>query len=177
MDAGLEVGAGATLLVHNAQLHRIARQTQDVLDHIEQAHSQGDLVGPMHFRLHHIDGASRAVAAGALEIMQRRRDGHQGVDHGLEHRLAIELHHVGHHVVTYISDQQQAASPQDEFGTAGDLVDAIRIQGAGFGLSALLEAGGQIAPHEAQPVAIDIGLVFRVHRRDRVLTVLNGRQG
>ncbi len=89
VDAGGEVGAGAALLVHDADLDGVARQAERVLDQVEQAHGQGDLVGAMHLGLDDIDRAGRAVAARALEVVQGGGDGDQGVEHGLVDRLAV----------------------------------------------------------------------------------------
>ncbi len=89
VDAGLEVGAGAPLLVHDADLDGVARQAERILDQVEQAHGQGDLVGAVHLRLDDIDRAGRAVAARAFEVVQGGGDGDQGVDDGLVDRLAL----------------------------------------------------------------------------------------
>jgi hypothetical protein len=70
VDAGLEVGAGAALLVHDPELHGVARQAERILDQLEQADGERDLVGALHLRLHDIDRARRAVAARALQVVQ-----------------------------------------------------------------------------------------------------------
>ena len=61
-DAFLEVDGGAPLLVHEADLDGVARQTEHVLDRGEQIVGEGDLFRPVHLRLDDVDRAGPAVA-------------------------------------------------------------------------------------------------------------------
>ncbi len=70
------------------------------------------------------------------------------------------------HVVADVAHQHQAAAAQGQFAAAGGVIDAILVQPAGFGAAALGEAGGQVAAHQAQPVAVDAGLVLGVDGGD-----------
>ena len=53
---------------------------------------------------------------------------------------------------------------------------AVRVELAGEGLAALGDSLGQVALHQAEPVAVDVDLVFGVDRGDRVLAVHDGGQ-
>ena len=70
-DACLEVDGGAPLLVHDADLDRVARQAQRIFDAVEQLVREGDLVWPVHLRLDDVDRAGAAVAraARALQVV------------------------------------------------------------------------------------------------------------
>ena len=61
-DALLQVDGGAALLVHDADLERVARQAERVLDAVEQLVGEGDLLGPVHLRFDDVDRAGAAVA-------------------------------------------------------------------------------------------------------------------
>ena len=51
---------------------------------------------------------------------------------------------------------------------------AVGVELAGEGLAALADLLGQVALHQAEPVAVDVDLVLGVHRRDRILAVHDG---
>ena len=73
-DALLEVHRGAALLVHDADLQRVAREAERVLDAAEQLDGERDLLGAVHLRLDDVDaaGAAVAVVATALQVVHRR---------------------------------------------------------------------------------------------------------
>ncbi len=74
VDAGGEIGRGAALLVHHADLDGVARQPEQILHRIEQAISEGAFLGAVHLRLDHVDRPGRAVAAGAIAAHVVRSD-------------------------------------------------------------------------------------------------------
>ena len=76
--------------------------------------------------------------------------------------------------LTDIAHQHQAAAAQGEIAPAGGGVAAIVLQPPRLGPPPLGEAGGQVAAHQTQPVAIDANLVLRIDGGDRVLAVLDG---
>ena len=65
-DAGGEVGRGAPLLVHHADLDRVAGEAEQVLDRVEQPVGERRLVGPVHLGLDDIDRSGAAVAEAAV---------------------------------------------------------------------------------------------------------------
>src|SRR3546814_8863424 len=73
MDARREVGRGTALLVHHADLDRVAREPEQILDRVEQAIGERGFVRPMHLGLDDIDRPRAAVgqAVGALEVVER----------------------------------------------------------------------------------------------------------
>ena len=79
--------------------------------------------------------------------------------------------------MTDVAHQHQAAAAQGDRVPAGRAEHAVVLKAAGLGLAALLEAGGQVALHQSQPVAPDLDLLLGVNGRDAVLTVLDGGQG
>ena len=149
MDAGPEIGTGPPLLVHDADLDGVPRQTQCVLDPVEQAHGQGDFVRSVHLGLHHIDRPGGAVGPGTPQIMQGAGHRHQGVDHGLVHGLAVEPRRIAQHVMADIADQQHRAPLQHEGLAVAAGVAAVGVQASRLDLSALLEGLRQIALHQA----------------------------
>src|SRR5690606_2324346 len=66
---------------------------------------------------------------------------------------------------------------QGQRRAVGGGVGPVLVQRARLGAPALLEGGGQIALHQAEPVPIDVGLVLGVDRGDGVLAVLDGGDG
>ena len=176
VDAGGEVGAGAALLVHDAQLDGVARQAQRVLDEIEQAHGKCDLVRPMHLGLHHIDRTRGAVLSRAPQVVQGGGDGDEGVEHRLEHRMTFVERRIAQHVVADVAHQHQAAAAQRQRALERRVAAVLR-QPPGLTGAAFRKGRGEVAAHQAQPVAVDARLVFRVDRGDGVLAVLDRREG
>ena len=76
-----------------------------------------------------------------------------------------------------VAHEQQAAPLQRHRGSVRRGPLPIRLQRAGQGLAALPERRGQVAAHQAQPVAIGLGLVRRIDGGDRILQIDNGGQG
>ena len=76
-----------------------------------------------------------------------------------------------------VAHEQQAAALQGHVAAVGRGPAPVGLQRAGQCLAALLEGGGQVAAHQAQPVAIGLGLVSGVHSRNRVFQIDNGGQG
>jgi hypothetical protein len=178
-DAFLEVQRGAPLLVHDADLEGIARQVEDVLDACEQLGGERDFVRTVLFRLDDVYAAVAAVAqrADAFQVMQGAMAGDQAVEQALEHLVAVLVQHrVGGHQVADVAHQHQAAAGDLEIAALGRQITTIRVEGSGQSLAALLEAAGEIAFHQPQPVAIDADLVLGVDCGDRVLTVHDGAE-
>src|SRR5690606_22052113 len=176
-DAGLEVDAGAALLVHDADLEGVARQTDEVFDATEQLVGEGDFGRAVHLRLDDVDAAGARVAA-TLEVML----GDQAGDHAIEDALgnlvalAVDDRRIGHQVAD-VADEQQRATVQGQAGTIDGGVLAVGIQLAGHRPAALLEGIGQIALHQAQPVAVDQHLVVGVDGSGGIFAVHDGGHG
>ena len=162
-DAGGEVGAGPALLVHDAHLHGVAGQAEGVLHLVEQAHRQGDLVRPVHLGLHDIDRSGRAVEAGTVQVVEGGGHSDQGVDGGLVDRGSVQGDHVRQHVVADIAHQHQGTAAQHRLAAAGSRIAPVLVEPAGLGASTLFKGRGQVAAHQAQPVAVDARLVLGVH--------------
>ncbi len=180
LDAGLQVDGGAALLVHDADLEGVARHAQHVFDAAEDLGGEGDFLRAVHLRLDDVDRAGAGVlAAGvAVEVVQGDEAGEQRVLDALGHFVAggVEDGRVGHQVAD-VAHEQQAAAVQGQLGTVGLGVDAVGVHGAGEGLAALADVLGEVAFHQAQPVAVDDGLVVGVDGGDGVLAVHDGGQG
>src|SRR5690606_24549625 len=175
--AGLEVDAGAAFLVHDAHLDGVGRQPEELLDAAEDHAGEGDLVGAVHLRLDDVDRAGAGVAA-RLQVVdgdQRRAD---GIQDAFGHFVAVPVEDggVGHQVADVAHEHQRAAM-QAGRGAVAARVFAVRVQAAGDGPAALDQVFGQVALHQAQPVAVGQDLVVRVHGGDGVLAVHDGGQG
>ncbi len=83
---------------------------------------------------------------------------------------------VGHEVPDIAHEHQRAAG-QGQLRAVGGRVVAVGVEAAGHGLPALLEGLGEIALHEAEPVAVDRDLVLGVDGGDGVLAVLDRGDG
>ena len=130
-DALLEVHRGAPLLVHDADLERIAGQSQGILDPAEQVAGEGDLLGPVHLGLDDVDAAGAGVAVGtqALEVVDCRQAGDQGVEDALRDLGTVGgQHRVGGHQVADVAHQQEAAPGQGQGAAVGGRVGAVWLQ-------------------------------------------------
>jgi hypothetical protein len=110
-DAGRQVDAGAALLVHDAELHGVGRQPQQLLDAREQLAGERHLGRPVHLGLDDVDAALARVLDRALAVVQRDGDGDQGVEHALGNLApAFEPHRrVAHQVADVAHEEQRAA--------------------------------------------------------------------
>ncbi len=106
-DTGLEVCAGAALLVHDAHLQGVARHVDQVLDATEQLVGEGDFLRPVHLRLDDVDAAGARIAL-ALEIMLGDQAGEHAVHDAFRDFAAVfqQDRRVGHQV-TDVADEQQ----------------------------------------------------------------------
>ena len=173
-DALREVQRGAALLVHQPDLHGERGQAEHLLDEAEHLVGERDLVGPVHLRLHHVHRALPRVAcvAAGRQVVLGRRDGHQRVEESLGDRHAVRAEHgVGGHQVADVAHEHQRPAGQRERGAVGADDFPVRGQAAGEGPAALGDLRGQIAAHQAEPVAVGGHLVLGVHGGDRVLEV------
>ena len=120
--------------------------------------------------------------------MHRDQRGDHGVQDAFGNlRPGGIAHRVGVHVQADIAHQHQAASgdvqraPMGAGVGAGPVgtgvrrgVEAVGVQPPCQGFAALLEGLDQRAHHQPEPVAVGGDLVVGIHRRDRVLAVLDG---
>ena len=105
-----------------------------------------------------------------------RRD--RRVEEGLRDLVPVGIENrVGEHVVADVAHQHQAAPVHASLAAGRCGVDAVRIEAALDGAAAFREALHEVAPHQAEPVAVDLDLVVRVHGRDAVLEIHDGRDG
>ena len=178
-DAAGEIDGGAALLVHDAHLQGEARHAHEILDAGEEVIGQRHLVGTVHLRLDDIDRARTRILhlLGALEIVLGDERGHGGVNDAFGRVGAVHLHHVGVHVMADIARQHEAAAREPERLAIGTRIAAIRVEATLQRAARLLEAGGQRAIHQAEPVAIDEHLVLGVDSRDRVFHIHDGGDG
>ena len=176
LDAGLEVDAGTPLLVHDAHLQGARRHAQQLLDATEQLVGEGHFERPVHLRFDDIDAAGARVAA-TLEVMQGDQAGHHRIEDALGNLMAfaIDDRRVAHQMAD-IAHEQQRAAVQGQFAAIGGGVDAIGVEAPGDALAALVQLLGQVALHQAQPVAVDQHLVGGIDGGHRVLAVHDGGQ-
>ena len=178
-DTFLEIGRSAPLFVHDPQLDRVRRQAKHRLDPGKDLIGKGHLFGAVHLRLDHIDGAGLRIARRRClaQIMQRGQRGDHRVHHPLARLLPLAVgHHGGGHQVAHIAHQHQRPTFQPRGLTIGRPVRQIIVERAGECRTVLVHLRGQIAPHEAHPVAVGLDLVLGIHRRDAVLAIHDRRK-
>jgi len=185
-DASLEVDAGATLFVHDAQLDGAGRQAQHALDAGEQLVGKSHLGWAVHLGLDDVDRALARVAdlvlGRALEVMH----GDGGGDHRVQNAfgnftllalcVGVEDGRVGHQVPD-IAHEHQRAAVQPNLAFAGRRgVNTISVQAAREGGAALAHLFGERALQDAQPVGVRQHLVLGIDHGHRVFQVQDGRQ-
>lgn len=179
LDAGLEVDRGTALLVHDADLDGVAWHAQKVFDLAEDFGGESDFFRAMHLRLDdvHAAGAGVLAAGVAVEVVQGDQVGEQAVldTFGDFVALGIEDRRVGHQVAN-VTHEQQRTAVQGHAAAIGRGVLAVRVHGAGEGFATLAHGFGQVAFHQAQPVAVDDNLVVGVDGGNRVFAVHDGGQ-
>jgi hypothetical protein len=142
-DAGLEVDAGAALLVHDAQLDGVLRQAQQRLDAAEQQRCERGFGRAVHLGLDDVDRAlARVLDAGlvaALQVVDGDGRGDHRVQDAFGDFLAavVQDGRVGHQVAD-IAHEHQRAAVQAHLAAGGALVFAVGVQAAREGLAALL---------------------------------------
>ena len=72
-NTGAKVGRSAALLIHHADLDRVARQAEQVLHRVEQIIGERTFFRPVHLGLHDVDGAVAAVAVFRMAVRHRAR--------------------------------------------------------------------------------------------------------
>ncbi len=169
-DHGGEVEAGAPLLVHDPDLEAVAGKPEQVLCAVEQAAGEGGFLGSVHLGLDDIDRAGRAVGARAAQIVERGKAGNDGVGQPFLNVLTVDPHHrIGHEMPDIAHEHQRPALEGES--AAGGLVDAIRLEPPLHAPAALVEAGAQIALHQAEPVSVNRHFLLGVDGRDRILAI------
>ena len=178
VDAGGKIGRSAAFLVHHADLDRVARQTEQVFDRIEQLVGEGAFLGPVHFGLHDIDAAAARIAVHPQpgDILRADGRGDHRVEDTLGDFLAVPAHRRIGHQMADIAHEHQAAPGQAAFAAVLAGIGLVPHKFAGERLAALLEALLQIAADHAEPVAIGGKLVLGIDRRDRILAIGDGGQ-
>ena len=117
-DAGAEVERRALLLVHDPDLEGARGQAEVLLDGGEQLDGERDLVRPVLLGLDDVDAARARVRvpAAAAQVVQRRGDRDQRVEHAFGHVDPVDGHGVGRHVVPAVAHEQQRAAGQHQRG-------------------------------------------------------------
>ena len=179
LDAGFQVDGGATLFVHDADFQGVARQAQHVFNAAEQLGGERHLFRTVHLRLNDVDrtGAGVLAAGVAVQVVHGDQAGDRCVHDAFRHFVAVLVQDrvVGHQVAD-VANEQQGATVQGQGGAVGLGVFAVRVHGAGEGAAALVDGLGQVTFHQAQPVAVDNGLVVGINGGDGVFAVHDGGQ-
>lgn len=112
------------------------------------------------------------------QVVQADQAGDHAVENAFGNLLVVlvDNRRVAHQVAN-VANQQQRATAQRQFTTGCGVVNAVGVEAAGDGFAAFIERFGQVAFHQAQPVAVDQHLVVSVNGGDRVFAVDDGRQG
>jgi len=103
---------------------------------------KGHLVRSVHLRLHHIDRAGSTVALGirARDIAQRNERGHRGIEYAFRYLVVEGVEDcVRVHVMTNIAHQHETTPWEPQLAASASGIDAVWIELAMHGSSALLE--------------------------------------
>ena len=180
-DAGGEVHRRAALLVHDADLESVGRQAEELLDAAEQLGGERDLVGPVLLGLDDVDRPTAAVAAlvALRDPVHARQRGDQRVEDPLGELVALGVQDRGvRHEMADVADEQHRAPVEADLpGAVRRGVDAVVVEDAGERLAALADLLGEVALHQAEPVAVAERLVLGVDSGDGVLEVHDRRDG
>ena len=110
--------------------------------------------------------------------MQRAERGNRRVEQALGNLLTIRVQHaIGGHQVADVAHQHQTAAGQRQRGAIATGKGAIRLQAPRDRAGPFRDHFLEVAAHQTKPVAIDHALVGGIHRRNRILAVLNGGNG
>jgi hypothetical protein len=176
-DAFLEVDGRPPFFIHEAELDRIAAQTEHVLDRGKEVIGERHFLRAVHLRLDDVDRAGAAVArrAGPLDVMERDEAGDRGIENAFGDGvpIAVENAHVGHQVAD-VARQHQAAAQEHQPAPVGPGVDAVLGQTARDVPALLLKVLDKRSLAETEPIAIGRNLVERINRGDRVLEIHDG---
>src|SRR5215208_4120295 len=129
-DAILQIHGCSPLLVHDAHLERVPRQSQHVLDSRKESVSERDLLRTVHLRLDDVDGAGSAVAQRALapQIMTCDQSSDGRVYKALGHLPAgIVENGVGVHMMPYIAHEHEAAPRKSQLATIRRLIEPVGV--------------------------------------------------
>ena len=173
-----QVYRGPALFIHNADLERIALQSQRRFHAFEQIDRGRDLIRAVQFGFHDVNAARAAVDEFAfpLQIVFGRKCGHHRVQEPLGNLLAVAARHaIGVHVDADVPHQQEAPSRQGEGPAVRRREFPVRIQTPRNLPVSLFEGRFQRAFHDAVPVGVHPRLVLCVHGRYRILAVLDRR--
>ena len=170
----LRLTRGAPLLVHDAHLERVARQAERVLDAPEELDGEGDLVRPVHLRLDDVDASRRGLLRGgpppptscsAISAVTMR------VHDALRHLVAVAVEdRVGRSSGgRHCAPASGAAGQRERRRRPAPYRSRSGLSARVIVLAALLDLLGQVALHQAEPVAVDGDLVLGVDGGDRIL--------
>ena len=168
----------AALFIHDAQLDGIGRQPQRGLYPGKYLIRKGDFLGPVHLGFNHIDRARDRVAhtVSLLQIVHRDKRGHHRVHQPFADLQPVAVQNGGvRHQVTHVAYQHQRPPLKRQRTAVRGGVVAIAVHLARHLLATLFERLGQVAPHQAQPVAIGDNLVFGVHSGNAIFAIHDRR--
>ena len=102
---------------------------------------------------------------------------YDGVKNALRNLVAVAVEdgRIAHQVAD-MADEHERTTVQRQLAATRLGINTIRIELAGEGLAVLGDFFGQRALHEAEPVAIDVDLVFGVDCGDRIFAIHDGGQ-
>ena len=179
-NAFLEVDGGAALLIHDAHLDGVGLHADGFFDAVENLDGESHFLGTVHLRLDHIHRPLDRVhvAAFRTDVVERDQTGQESVHDAFGHLVAVLVgdRGIGHEVTDVPYQHQRAAFDRRRLAFRRDEFK-VTLELAGEGLAALADVLGEIAPHQAEPVAVDDHLVLGVDGSDRILAIHDGGDG
>ena len=175
----LQVHRGAAFLIHDPHLDGVRLHTEQHLDPSKQLGSECYLFRTVHFRLDHIHGSGAGIHMAAVwsYIMERSQRGNRRIHNAFGNLIAllVEDGRIGHQMADIAHQHQRASRYRQRLAVLACILP-VGIEFARNRLAALLECIFEIAIHQAEPVAIDDNLVFRIDSSNGILAILDRGQ-
>ena len=119
-DTLCEINGSASLLIHDADLERIGRKLEQLLDATKKGVRKSNFMRAMHLRFNDVDTSFTAVRLHPFAAAIRHRAGGRNdrVQNTFEHLTALIVEDgIRRHQVAYITHQHQAATRQCQIFT------------------------------------------------------------
>ena len=157
-NTGLQVHAGATLFVHDAELDSAVSQPQYFFHTAKQFGGKCHFSRPVHFGFDDIDRTrariTNTVFAMAFEVVQCDSRGDHGIQNafwnfvGCAVFVGVQNGGVGHQMADIAQKQQRAAMQSNDLTFFAGVL-AIRVEAAGESATTFFDSFGQCAFHNA----------------------------
>ena len=179
-DALFQVNGGAALFIHDTHFQGITWQIQSIFNATKQFIGERHFFRAVHFWFYDVNRAGARITSGGItfEVVDSNHGSDITIHNAFRNFIAVFVDNGWvSHQVTNVTHEQQAAAMQRQFRTIWRGINAIRVHSASKGFAAFSDRFGQVAFHQAQPVAVHQGFVSRIDRSHGIFAVHNSGQG